>query len=104
MKQYTIPFVIYLTLSACAGGGANVRAPGEMVKQSYAACAEATGSTEMLAIEVPAANNALSNKMMVAAMRISGSNTVDTLVKLLPQSERKTLMVVRLRITLCPTK
>ena len=59
-----------------------------------AACMAATKQSNILAIEVPAANNFISNKMAAATLQMGGSSTVNALVEVLSQPTRLPLAVI----------
>lgn len=91
-------FVIFLVfISGCASTGGQSSQPGVAApwQKNMAACKAATKQADwsITMFEVPAARNAISNKMAALTMKIGGSNTVDALVKALSQSSRPTIAV-----------
>ena len=61
-------------------------------QKNIAACKAATKQADwsIILLEVPAARNAISNKMAALTMKMGGSNSVDALVKILSQPSRPT--------------
>lgn len=94
MKRFTLLSITTLLLSACvSAGGSRVSFDGRHVMEGITACMTAANQTEVRAMEVPASNNIISNKLLVASIPMNGSNAVDALTVLLPKSDRKTLMI-----------
>jgi hypothetical protein len=92
--QQLLPLIFSLGfLSGCAGIGSQ-SSQSSSLNQKMAACMAATKQSNLLAIEVPAANNFISNKMAAATLRMGGSNTVNTLVEVLSQPTRLPLAVI----------
>lgn len=92
--QQLLSFVFTLMfLSGCAATIGQSSRPSS-VNQQMAACMATTKQTNILAIEVPAANNFISNKMAAATMQMGGSSTVSALVEVLSQPTRLPLAVI----------
>jgi hypothetical protein len=76
-------------LGACAS---NPPAPTQT--QQMAAIAPWAGKGQLLMIEVPAASNAISNQMVVASLKLSGSsNAADQIVQVLRSGSAATVAV-----------
>lgn len=92
--QQLLTFVFTLVfLSGCTSTGGQSNRSNSL-NQKMAACWAATKQSNILAIEVPAANNFISNKLAAATMQMGGSNAVDALVEVLSQPTRLPLAVV----------
>jgi len=93
-KILLIAFSLVL-ISGCANtgdpsvGSSTAKSP----QQIMAACMTATHARSITLVEVPAAYNALSNRMAALTIKMGGSNTVDVLVKILSQPTPPTIAV-----------
>lgn len=85
----------FLLIAGCANtGDSSVRSSTAASPQKFVtACMSATHARSITLVEVPAAYNALSNKMAAMAIKMGGSNTVDALVKILSQPTPPTIAV-----------
>ena len=85
----------FLLIAGCANtGDSNVRSSmAASPQQIVTACMSATHARSIALVEVPAAHNALSNKMAALAIKMGGSNTVDALVRILSQPAPPTIAV-----------
>lgn len=84
-----------LILAGCASTGPSGSGSQQATKQAMAACLATSGQSKFLLFHVPAADNAISNQMIVSALKFGGgSNSVDALIKLFQKTERTTVLVV----------
>lgn len=63
-------------------------------KDGVSACTAAIKGSDFLIVDVPAADNFISNKMIVATVKSTGSNAMDSLVKTMSLSVRPAIIVV----------
>lgn len=92
----TLLIAIYLILiSGCAStADQSIRSsPASSQQEIMAACMTATNARSITLVKVPAANNALSNRMAALTIKMGGSNTVDALVRILSQPTPPTTAV-----------
>lgn len=85
----------FLLIAGCANtGNSNVRSSMAASPQKIVtACMSVTHARSITLVEVPAAHNALSNKMAALTIKMGGSNTVDALVQILSQPVPPTIAV-----------
>ena len=93
--QRVLTFSISIAfLSGCASTGDQASTQSVRQNRKIAACVAAARQSEWLVVDVPAANSFIANKMVAATLSMGGSNSVDTLVKVLSQPTRSAVAVV----------
>jgi len=80
-----ILLVSLMVLSGCASAPNH---SASETKAGMAACMALTHQSHLLLVEIPSAGNALSDKLLVATIKMSGSNSVDNLVDVLSLPSR----------------
>ena len=96
MPKPLLFIIAFVFISGCAStGGQSSQTGAAPWQKNMAACKAATKQADwsITMMEVPAAGNAISNKMAAMTMKMGGSHTVDALVKILSQASRPTLAV-----------
>ena len=87
-----LPLLISATvLAGCASTAQNGEAT---IRKDIAVCMEAVKRSDLIAVQVPVADNAISHKIAVASLGIGGSLTVDTLIQMLSKPTRPAIAVV----------
>ena len=98
-KEITIPRLLLFSIAALFISGCFSTTPQRSVSSNWqsrkiAACIAVTRQDELIVVDVPAASNAISNKMAIATLSMGGSNSVDALVKILSQPTRSAVAVI----------
>jgi len=86
--------ILVTFLTGCASTGGYDGDSVSRHDKKIAACIASARQTEWLVFDVPAANSSIANKMAAATMAMGGSNSVDTLVKVLSEPARSAVAVV----------
>ncbi|WP_157889090.1 hypothetical protein [Herminiimonas arsenitoxidans] len=93
MNKFITPLIAISLLAGCASTntGTNRSSGG---KTDVEVCMTAIKHSNLLIVEVPATGSFISNKMIVATVKATGSNAVDSLVSVLSLSARHAVVVV----------
>lgn len=93
-KRLAVLFCTFV-LVGCASTGQSGSGAQQDTERAMAACLAATGQSKFLILSVPAVNNAISNQLVIASLKLGGgSNSVKALVNLLLMPEETTFLVV----------
>lgn len=85
---------LYLLFAASFISGCATTNNTHSSKDDTNACIAAVkGKTKLLIVDVPSADNFISNKLIVASVRTTGSTTIDTLINLMSLSARPAVIV-----------
>lgn len=85
--------ILYLLIAVCFLSSCATTNNTLNSKNDVNACIGAVKGTDFLIVDVPAADNFISNKLIVATVKSTGSNAVDTLVNMMSLSARPAVIV-----------